>query len=834
MHYEELIKYLRYAIVSRRLFDLFEKTDPETLTDIQRAVRFFYLQKNCYGGLVRRRNFCASVQDGSNYNPEKIPELISKVHERLLHTQLECLPYEDIFKKYDRTSTLPRSYTYDDLGRLTSASTPESGTVTSYYTDAFGNACSSDPSSVCRTIDARGIIKTFTYNDPLNRLTGVSYSDNFTPSVNYTYDTGGQAAFALGRLTKIIEDVSNATAPNAQTFTYDNLGRVTAVTHTISGTNYPVSYGYNASGQVTSITYPSGRIVQPSFDGVGRLAQVVDAANSVPYLSINGSDYNGAGEIRKIVLGNGINGLFSYNDHLQVSTIRYYNPSAPTGTADVLNLGYDYTSTSQPNNNGQIQAIHYYTAPGAEDVTRSERFAYDAWLRLSQSQTLDTTGANTWSLKWAYDRLGNRLSQSLTGGTASIGQPNFIVDPTTNRIVGYCYDADGNLTDETACPSAGTHKYSYDGANRLTQINGGAAAYTYFGQLRIKKTNGDGTTISIYSEGKPIAEYAPGAVLASPLREYIYAGSQLLASIAGKSITYHHPDHLSNRAETDSTGNVLRRAGNLPYGESWYDSASAEKWKFTTYERDLGTGETGLDYAMFRYYSSGSARFLNADLLSGTIQIPQSLNKVAYVFNDPIDLIDPDGLHSSMCLDPRPGPNRGNPIPCSELHMALLDGSIFDWMMRLLSDFGHNLGDDWDVRAADGMTVCSENGSKTNNLQIRVVRADPGVKGNVTKVQGSAATSGLPGEETTMGVTLRNNGNLIPQVPGKDDPFGQNGPAPNAAYLQYGANAGATVTLDLTITVQTTNLLGVPKETPVSKDNVKIIIKCFVPPTVKK
>jgi DNA adenine methylase len=105
LHYEELVRYLRYAIVSRRLFDLFEKTAPETLTDIQRAVRFFYLQKNCYGGLVRRRNFCASVQDGSNYNPEKIPELISKVHERLLHTQLECLPYEDIFKKYDRAST---------------------------------------------------------------------------------------------------------------------------------------------------------------------------------------------------------------------------------------------------------------------------------------------------------------------------------------------------------------------------------------------------------------------------------------------------------------------------------------------------------------------------------------------------------------------------------------------------------------------------------------------------------------------------------------------------------------------------------------------------------
>ncbi len=105
MHYEELVWYLRYCVVSRRWFVLFEKTVPETLTDIQRAARFFFLQKNCYGGLIVRRNFAASVQDGSNYNPEALPELLRKTHERLLHVQLECLPYQDILRKYDRPFT---------------------------------------------------------------------------------------------------------------------------------------------------------------------------------------------------------------------------------------------------------------------------------------------------------------------------------------------------------------------------------------------------------------------------------------------------------------------------------------------------------------------------------------------------------------------------------------------------------------------------------------------------------------------------------------------------------------------------------------------------------
>jgi RHS repeat-associated protein len=537
----------------------------------------------------------------------------------------------------------PRSYVYDDLGRSTSAITPESGTMTNYYTDASGNACSGDPSLVCRTADARGIIKTFTYNDPLNRITGVSYSDNITPSVTYTYDFGGQAAFALGRLTKITEDVSTATTPNAQTFTYDNLGRVATITHTIAGANYAVTYGYNAAGQTTSIKYPSGRIVNPGYDGVGRLAQVADATNPSPYVSVNSADYNGAGEIKKLVLGNGITGLLDYNDHLQMSTIRYYNPTAPTGTADVLNLSYDYTSTAQPNNNGQIQAIHYYTLPGTEDRTRSESFTYDAWNRLRQAQTLDTSAPNTWNLNWGYDRLGNRLSQTLVAGTISVGQPSFVVDPLTNYITGYCYDAAGNLLDETACPT-GTHTYTYDGADRLTQINGGSATYTYFGQLRIKKTTGDGTTIYIYSGGKPIAEYSAGAAVTNPSKEYIYAGSQLLATVAGSSTTYYHPDHLSNRAETDSAGNVLRRLGNFPYGESWYDSTPSEKWKFTTYERDLGTGETGLDYAQFRYYSSKQGRFMTADLLAGDNTIPQSMNRYSYVLGDPINLFDPAGL----------------------------------------------------------------------------------------------------------------------------------------------------------------------------------------------
>src|ERR1700719_1454300 len=105
-HYEELIRYLRFCLVSRNLHELHVKTDPSTLTDIQRAGRFFYLQKNSFGGLVVKRKFHYGVTQPSNYNLERLPEIIENAHKRLQRVQIESLPYEQVLEKYDRPSTV--------------------------------------------------------------------------------------------------------------------------------------------------------------------------------------------------------------------------------------------------------------------------------------------------------------------------------------------------------------------------------------------------------------------------------------------------------------------------------------------------------------------------------------------------------------------------------------------------------------------------------------------------------------------------------------------------------------------------------------------------------
>ena len=115
---------------------------------------------------------------------------------------------------------------------------------------------------------------------------------------------------------------------------------------------------------------------------------------------------------------------------------------------------------------------------------------------------------------------------------------------------------------------------------------------------------------------------------------------QKLGQVSGTP-TYHHAEHLSARVNTNSSGTTVGQQGHYPFGESWYSSSTTTKWSFTTYERD---GESSLDYAMFRYDNSRLGRFMTPDPLAGSPTNPQSLNRYAYVLNDPTNLVDPLGL----------------------------------------------------------------------------------------------------------------------------------------------------------------------------------------------
>jgi DNA adenine methylase len=105
-HHEELIRHLEFLVVSRHWYELMKNIQPETLTDVQRAARFFYIQKNSYGGLILKQNYHYGVVQSPNYNPNRIPEILRETHIRLKRVQLEQLPYHEILRRYDRPTTL--------------------------------------------------------------------------------------------------------------------------------------------------------------------------------------------------------------------------------------------------------------------------------------------------------------------------------------------------------------------------------------------------------------------------------------------------------------------------------------------------------------------------------------------------------------------------------------------------------------------------------------------------------------------------------------------------------------------------------------------------------
>jgi len=319
-------------------------------------------------------------------------------------------------------------------------------------------------------------------------------------------------------------------------------------------------------------------------------------------------------------------GAYTYNNQLQLGSIAASN----AGTA-VLNLTYNYGGV---NDNGQISGITDGVTPAA-----STSYVYDELGRLKIAQTTDLTSGNTWKLKFSYDRYGNRVSEIPVAGTANMPTSQVPIDPATNRITSLVYDADGNVVNDNL------HSYAYNGAGQITSVDGSNNSYAYDpAGLRVNR-NG---TIYIYSGGSPIAEYPNGAAAGSPGVEYLYAGGRRVASVASGVFTYLYSDHLSTRVQAGSAGAVTRTFGHFPFGESWYETGTADKWKLTTYERD---SESGLDYAHARFDSPALGRFMSLDPLGGSTGNPQSLNRYAYVANDPINFSDTSGAEShKVCL----------------------------------------------------------------------------------------------------------------------------------------------------------------------------------------
>jgi RHS repeat-associated protein len=165
-------------------------------------------------------------------------------------------------------------------------------------------------------------------------------------------------------------------------------------------------------------------------------------------------------------------------------------------------------------------------------------------------------------------------------------------------------------------------------------------------------------------------------------RYHVYAARQEIRLYASNTRYYYHHNPLGSAGMvTDQAGAAVGERLYYPWGDSWATGGAAVSKRFAAM-LDAVPGTADAYTTLFRHYLPGQFRWLSPDPLAGDILNPQSLNRYAYVLNNPINLIDPLGLavwdgHSDCrdawysashaeCQDPGPCIAPGecrNPIP---------------------------------------------------------------------------------------------------------------------------------------------------------------------------
>jgi len=488
---------------------------------------------------------------------------------------------------------LTTSYVHDGLDDLTSINSPDSGVSANTY-DAAGNLVSST--------DARGDTTTYTY-DALNRVTKAAFADS--TSIVYQYDQG---ANGIGRRTSMTD------AGGTTTWVYDVHGRVISKQQTTGGVALTTSRTYNAvTGQLASITYPSGSTTFYSHDATGRVSAITyqppGGATSSLLSQIAYRPFGGPAASWKLGNGGAYGRAFDQDGRIAGLVL-------PTsGTAA---LAYDAAS--------RITGI-------AETGLTAKTFGYDALGRLTNY----TGGALTQT--YAYDANGNR-----TGFTAPSVALTYNYAAASNRLTGisgsetdsFTYDANGNMLTHNS--PAADYTYTYNARNRRAQTLLGANATTDvingLGQRTVQTVVS--SELFVYDEaGHLTGSYnGNGSVIA----ETVWLDDLPVAVLEPAGPFYIAPDHLGAPHQiTDGSINAVWLWDHDPFGNGTPSGTFSFNLRFPGQVYDQNAK---LHYNNFRDYDPNAGRYIESD----PIGLRSGINTYAYVDANPVRLIDPRGL----------------------------------------------------------------------------------------------------------------------------------------------------------------------------------------------
>ncbi|HET7213776.1 MAG TPA: RHS repeat-associated core domain-containing protein [Terriglobia bacterium] len=249
------------------------------------------------------------------------------------------------------------------------------------------------------------------------------------------------------------------------------------------------------------------------------------------------------------------------------------------------------------------------------------------------------TGNAAYNLTFSYDSHRNMICNPADNPNGPC--PGVTFDASTNHInqIGSAYasyDAAGDLTGD------GVDTYQYDAEGRLLSENSGSpAVYNALGEQAAAYASG-----TLYSNFYDPNGLWLGNTFGSSV---LHFGQRLFALSTPGSTQFIHENLLGSTAiNSDPGGNPMGDMLFYPWGQVWPVGITNG---LETHRAAFPARGGDLNGAPFRVYDDGYGRWLTPDPLGGDITNPQSLNRYAYVLNNPATLADPLGLNQDCSYD---------------------------------------------------------------------------------------------------------------------------------------------------------------------------------------